>query len=505
MTESADLMFSIASSDLEALEAQVLVLGAYSTEQGPQLAEHSLDSKTAEGLQAILKDMGVTGSADQLTRLPGFEGTATDVVAIIGLGAPTENPQDQLNTFRLAAGSAVRQLAGFAEIAIDFPADSVEAVAAIAEGAAFGAFVDTQLRTKNLVEVKTPVESVVIISDVETSKATPALTRALILGQAVDSTRRLVNTPPSHLYPGSFAQKAQERVADLTDVSVKIFDEKKLAKGGFGGILGVGQGSVRPSRLVEVKYSPKKAKKSVALVGKGITFDTGGISLKPANSMVPMKSDMAGAATVLNAVAAAAELELPVEVTAYLCIAENMPSGSAIRPEDVLVMRGGTTVEVLNTDAEGRLVMADGLAYASESNPDFILDVATLTGAQMVALGTRYAAVMGEETTRNKVVEASLEAGEDFWAMPLPEHMRSELKSPVADVKNMGDSRMGGMLIAGLFLEEFVGEKNGKKIPWAHLDIAGPSFNEGSAHGFTPKEATGASLVTVVKFLENLV
>ncbi|WP_346844309.1 leucyl aminopeptidase [uncultured Rothia sp.] len=505
MTDSADLTFSVAIPDFDAIDSQVLVLGIYSTNDGPQLAPTPLNQKTTEGLQAILNDIGATGETDQLIRLPGFDGTNADIIALIGLGPQQDKETNLPTTLRYAAGSAIRQLAGFKDVALALPSASVQEVAAIAEGAALGAFVDTQLRAKNISSTKQPVENIVIVTSVDNKDAAPALTRALILGQAVDSTRHLVNTPPSHLYPATFAQKAQERVANHARVSVKIFDEKKLAKEGFGGIIGVGQGSSRPPRLVEVSYTPKKAKKSVALIGKGITFDTGGISLKPSNSMVPMKSDMAGAATVLNVVAAAAELELPIQVTAYLCIAENMPGGSAIRPEDVLTMRDGTTVEVLNTDAEGRLVMADGLAYASESTPDFILDVATLTGAQMIALGNRFSAVMGDSQTREKIVSAAHESGEDFWPMPLPDHMRSELKSPVADLKNIGNSRYGGMLMAGLFLEEFVGSVNEHKIPWAHLDIAGPAFNEGSAYGFTPKEATGVAVSTLVKFLENLV
>lgn len=504
MTESSDLMFSVTPADLDALEAQVLVVGVYSEKDGAVLAPNPLNAETAQGLQAVLEDLGVTGSADDLTRLPGLDDVGCDVVALIGLGSRKTEREQELMALRHGAGAAIRQLAGVKDVVLALPASTEEELAAVAEGAAFGAFVDYQMRTKNLDSLKTAVENVMILSDINNQKATPILHRALILGQAVDSTRRLVNTPPNVLYPESFAELAQERVANLADVTVKIFDEKKLVKEGFGGITGVGQGSSHAPRFVEVKYSPKKAQKSVALVGKGITFDTGGISLKPAGSMITMKSDMAGAATVLNVVAAAAELELPVEVTGYLCLAENMPGGNAIRPEDVLTMRGGTTVEVLNTDAEGRLVMADGLAFASESKPDVILDIATLTGAQMVALGTQYAAVMGDQKTRDAIVDAATEAGEYFWAMPLPEHLRADLKSPVADLKNIGAGRWGGMLVAGIFLEEFVGEKDGRKIPWAHLDIAGPSFNEGSAHGYTPKEATGASLSTVVRFIEKL-
>ena len=235
-----------------------------------------------------------------------------------------------------------------------------------------------------------------------------------------------------------------------------MLDDKALAAGGYGGLIGVGQGSVRGPRLVKVSYSPSRPKVKVALVGKGITFDSGGISIKPAAGMEAMKSDMAGAAAVLHTVVAAARLELPVAVTGWLCLAENMPSGTAQRPSDVLTIRGGKTVEVLNTDAEGRLVMADGLVAAVEEKPDVVIDIATLTGAQLVALGHRVSAVMGTDDVRGEVVAAAEASGEQFWPMPLPADLRAGLKSKVADLANIGD-RFGGMLTAGIFLQEFVG------------------------------------------------
>jgi leucyl aminopeptidase len=235
----------------------------------------------------------------------------------------------------------------------------------------------------------------------------------------------------------------------------------------------------------------------VALVGKGITFDSGGLSIKPAKGMETMKSDMAGAAAVLHTVLAAAALKLPVSVTGYLCLAENMPSGTAQRPSDVITQKGGTTVEVLNTDAEGRLVLADGLVAACEDKPDVVLDIATLTGAQVVALGARVSGVMGTEDVRAAVVAAAGEAGEQFWPMPLPEELRAGLTSQVADLANVSSDRNGGMLTAGIFLREFVGS-----TPWAHLDIAGPAFNEGAAWGYTPKGGTGVGVRTMLGVIE---
>ena len=304
--------------------------------------------------------------------------------------------------------------------------------------------------------------------------------------------------PPSHLYPESFANLAAELVKDYSDVSIEVYPYDRLLKEGFGGIAGVGQGSPRKPALAVVKYTPESPSAHVALVGKGITFDTGGNSLKPAASMMTMKCDMAGAASVLHAVLAASELEIPVEVTGYLCLAENMPGGASLRPEDIITIRDGRTVEVLNTDAEGRLVMADGIALASESNPTVILDIATLTGAAMAALGLRTAALMGDEDIRDRVQQAGAKSGEAYWQIPLESYLRASMNSPVADIKNMG-SRYGSMMIAGLFLQEFVGEG----IPWAHLDIAGPAFNEEGAYGFTPKEGTGFGTATLVNFIES--
>jgi leucyl aminopeptidase len=253
-----------------------------------------------------------------------------------------------------------------------------------------------------------------------------------------------------------------------------------------------------------VEYSPSKASRKVALVGKGITFDTGGISIKPAQGMGDMKSDMAGAAVVLNTALAIAELGLPLKVTAWLCIAENMPSGAAQRPADVLTVYGGKTVEVLNTDAEGRLVMADGLVAASLEHPDVIIDVATLTGAQLIALGNRTAGVMGTEHVTSAIKAAADRAGEQVWPMPLPEELRASLDSQIADIANIGE-RHGGMMTAAVFLREFVGKDgNGKQIPWAHIDIAGPSFNNGSPYGYTPKQGTGCTVRTLIAFAEDL-
>ncbi|WP_026533522.1 leucyl aminopeptidase, partial [Arthrobacter sp. H41] len=411
---------------------------------------------------------------------------------------------------RRAVGAAIRQLAGLETVVVALPSPSVAEAAAVAEGAALGAYDYEGYRSgigadgaaapkKDTGAVRNVIVHCECAQD---PTLQDALRRATVLGRNVNATRSLVNQPPSHLYPETFAQAAKDLAKGLP-VKVTVMDEKRLERDGYGGILGVGKGSSRPPRMVKVEYSPAKSKVHLALVGKGITFDSGGLSLKPAAGMQTMKLDMAGAAVVLNTLLAVAELGLPAKVTAWLCLAENMPSGTAQRPEDVLTIFGGRTVEVLNTDAEGRLVLADGLAAASEEAPDAIIDIATLTGAQMIALGTRVSGVMGDDGVRDAVKAAADRAGEQFWPMPLPEELRPSLDSQVADIANIGE-RNGGMMTAAVFLREFVGQVDGEKIPWAHLDIAGPAFNEGSAYGYTPKSGTGVGVRTLLAYIEDV-
>ena len=261
------------------------------------------------------------------------------------------------------------------------------------------------------------------------------------------------------------------------------------------------QGSEAPPRLVHLSYKGGRgAKQKVALVGKGITFDSGGLSLKPAAAMEEMKMDMGGAAAVIATMRAVAELGLSVDVEAWVPMAENMPSGAAIRPSDVLTMKNGLRVEVTNTDAEGRLILADAIARACEDRPDIVIDVATLTGAQLIALGARTTGVMSnDDDLRGSIVSAAGQAGEPSWAMPLPVELRKGLDSEIADLVNSGP-REGGMLTAGLFLKEFVPEG----VRWAHLDIAGPAYNSADAYGYTPHGGTGAAVRTFVQVLEDL-
>jgi len=437
--------------------------------------------------------LGLTGGVDEVHRLPA-NGLRTRSLVLTGAGEEV-TPE----SVRRAAGAATRTLAGLGKAAVVLPDDEPATLAAVAEGALLGAYTYTRYRLKpSKDEDKAPLGEVQLLLGHRATKAeNRSAERAQVLADAVHGVRDLVNTAPNDLYPAAFAETARAEAKGVKGVKVTVLDDKALAAGGYGGLAGVGKGSTRPPRLVKVAYSPSRPKASVALVGKGITFDSGGISLKPAANMDEMKSDMAGAATVLATVLAAARLSLPVAVTAWCALAENMPSGTAQRPSDVLTTYGGTTVEVLNTDAEGRLVLADALAAAVEEEPDLVVDVATLTGAQIIALGRRVAAVMGTDDARDEVVAAAAAAGESVWPMPLPEDLKEGLKSKVADLANTGE-RWGGTLTAGLFLAEFVGT-----TPWAHVDFAGPAYNVGTAYGYTPVGGTGMGVRTLLTLLES--
>ncbi|MFC8303770.1 leucyl aminopeptidase [Specibacter sp. NPDC057265] len=503
MSAKENISVRVVNTGLSKVSADALVIAVGKGEDGPVIVDAPLGNAAVATLKASLSALGVSGAADQVVRLPGLPESGAKVLVLLGIGA-VKGAQPTEEALRRGAGAAIRQLSGLHHVVFSLPTTTVGQVAAIAEGAALGAYQYASLHT-DLKGRREPVTKVTIHSTLaKDPELAAALERAAVLAQAVNATRTLVNEPPSKLYPATFAEAAKD-LAKGRPVKVTVMDEKRLLKDGYGGIMGVGQGSSRPPRMVKVEYKSERAVANLAFVGKGITFDSGGISIKPGAGMVTMKCDMAGAAAVLNAVLAVAALALPVNVTGWLCIAENMPSGTAIRPSDVLTIFGGKTVEVLNTDAEGRLVMADGLVAASQEHPDVIIDVATLTGAQVVALGHRTAGVMGDEGVSAALKAAADRAGELVWPMPLPEELRPSLDSPVADLANIGE-RMGGMMTAAVFLQEFIGKgKDGQTIPWAHLDIAGPAFNEGAPYGYTPKQGTGMGVRTLLAYVEDVV
>lgn len=487
----------LSSASPSTVVTDILVIAVAKTTNGPVLLT---ELEGFDGSTDALSAMGVTGAIDEVLRFAPAT-SASKSFALVGLGAAEISP----DTLRYAAGSATRQLRGVDSIALALPATSDADLLAVLEGAALGAYVYTDYRVMSQDPTTLPATSITVLSG--HIDATGLVERASVIAEAIHTVRDLVTMPASDLYPESFAD-AVSTLATGVPVEVTVLGHDELVAGGFGGILGVGQGSVRGPRLVKIVYNPSAATRHLALVGKGITFDTGGLSLKQPAGMVGMKYDMTGAATVMAVVLAAAKLGVATRITAWLCIAENMPSGSAIRPGDVLHIHGGRTVEVLNTDAEGRLVMADGLVAASEEFPDAIVDVATLTGAARVALGNRYAGLMGEPELVASVADAARETGELFWPMPLPAELRALINSDIADIANAKiGSTAGGMLLAGLFLKEFIGPKIDapeSSIPWAHLDIAGPANNSAGGYGYTGKGATGVAVRALLRLAEDI-
>ncbi|MDA5146377.1 leucyl aminopeptidase [Streptomyces sp. AD681] len=491
------------------LRADAIVIGVAKGAGGPSVAPgaEAVDKAYDGRLAAVLETLGASGSEGEVTKLPAPAGFKAPVVVAVGLGAePEKDAGFDAEALRRAAGAAARALAGAKKAAFALPVAEAADAGVVAEGVllgaySFDAYKESAKETKAAKgNGKAPLAEAALLGGKPRDKAyKAAIERAAAVAEELNRARDLVNTPPNDLNPEAFAAVAQA-AAKEHGIKVQVLDEKALTKGGYGGILGVGAGSASGPRLVKLSYTSPKAKKSLAFVGKGITYDSGGISLKPAGHNETMKCDMAGAAAVFAAVVSAARLGLEVNVTGWLALAENMPSGSATRPGDVLRMYSGKTVEVLNTDAEGRLVLADALWAASQEKPDAIIDVATLTGAMMLALGSRtYGIMANDDAFRSAVHEAAEESGEPAWPMPLPEHLRKGMDSPTADIANMGE-RMGGGLVAGLFLREFVGEG----ITWAHLDIAGPAFNEGGPFGYTPKGGTGTAVRTLVRVAERV-
>jgi leucyl aminopeptidase len=469
---------------------------------GPELgpgAEEAVAALDAP-LTPLLEARGFTGKAGEALAVPTLGRLPAATLLLVGVGERAKADAEELRT---AAAAVVRHAAGTRKAVTTLPqalpADPAGAVRAVTEGALLAAYRFDKYKGAGS-DGSRPPAVLAALALVPAKAPRAALARAVAAGQAraaaTNLARDLSNEPANAMHPVDLAAAARRLLAGK-GVTVKVKDERELAKEGFGGIVGVGQGAEHPPRLVELRYRPAQATGEVVLVGKGITFDSGGLSLKPADSMKTMKTDMSGAAAVVGTMSALADLDVKVAVTGYLAAAENMPSGRATRPGDVLTMKNGTTVEVLNTDAEGRLVMADALALGAAAKPDAIVDVATLTGACVVALGTRYTGLMGnDEALATELLDAADDAGEPTWRLPLPPEYHKELESDVADLKNVGD-RYGGALTAGLFLQDFVDGR-----PWAHLDIAGPARAEAD-DGYLVKGSTGVATRTLLSWLER--
>jgi len=468
----------------------IVVVGVSKTKEGPLLLGTAFPAEVHQALTEALAQIEADGAKDSTWRVPPPSGLMATSVVFVGLG---EAPSDT-ESLRAAAGYAAQSVTSPTRLVFTLPhADEAQAQA-IVEGALLGSYRTAKIpqRKRHLAESGL---SGVLFPRLPWAAWLPRVKPSSWCGTWVTGT-----TQP---FEPCVVVADIEKRAEGSALTIEVLDEKRLEAEGYGGLTAVGKGSINPPRLMILTYTPANPTRHVALVGKGITFDSGGLSLKPPTAMVGMKYDMTGAAVMAAATLAAAEMGAPAAITTYLCLAENMPSGTASRPNDVITIKGGKTVEVLNTDAEGRLVMADGLQAASALSPDLIIDAATLTGAARIALGERYAGLMGTDEAVAAVQEAATNTGELVWHMPLPGELRTILNSDVADIANVKPGEvLGGMLSAGQFLKEFVGTtKSGDLIPWAHLDIAGPAANSSGPYGYTPKGPTGAITRTLISLL----
>jgi leucyl aminopeptidase len=467
-------------------------------ERRPGPGAEAVDAALSGGLATFLTEAGFSGKLGEVLAVPTAGRLGAKAALLVGLG-----PRDEVDavTLRRAAAAIARRATKAAVVATTLAAacpDRVPpelAAQAVAEGATLGAYKFLEYKSD---DEPTRFHRLMLIG-VGGAAVADALERARIVTHAVSWARDRVNEPSGDKSPADFAAAARKLLTG-SGVTVTILTEPQLQAQHMGGVLGVGQGSSRPPRFVKAVYEPpgSKARGTLALVGKGITFDSGGLSLKNASGMETMKTDMSGAAAVLATMSTLKALGVRSRVIAYAPLAENMPSGTAIRPGDVLHMRSGKTVEVLNTDAEGRLVLADALSLAVSDKVDAIVDVATLTGACVVALGEKVAGVMGNQQEWVGQVRAAADrAGEAVWPLPLPADYRKLLESEVADLRNISTNGYGGALTAGLFLEAFV-----DRTPWVHLDIAGPARSP-SDDGELTKGGTGFGVRTLTELVRT--
>jgi len=461
---------------------------------GGARAGRGADAVAAFGVDAaaLLASREATGSAGEVTEVPVAR-DGVRAVLLVGVGDATPA------AMRKAGAAVARRGSGgttIATTAVDGDADNARAFAEAAALAAYSFSRRSTEKPRTLTALRFVVDAPAAVED--------ALYAATATADAVHLARDLAQTPSLEKSPEWMADRAAQIAGD-TGLTATVWDERRLAADGFGGILAVGRGSARPPRLVQLEHAPAGATEHVVLVGKGITFDTGGLSLKPLDGMKAMKTDMAGSAAVLATMSALSKLGVRRRVTALLPFAENMPGAAANRPGDVIRQWGGRSVEVLNTDAEGRLVLADALAYAvARLSPDVIVDIATLTGAITLGLGRRHAGLYSTSPALERaLVDAGAAAGERLWPMPLVEDYRDSLDSPIADLRNIGDpdkTYQGGSIVAALFLREFANPPGAVAVPWAHLDIAGVGRADGDEDEVT-KGPTGFGVRTLLRYL----
>ena len=483
----------VSDEAVDEVSADAVVVAAYVSDDGRSLSAsaRALDDALEGQLSEHLGHTSYKGKVGDVSLVPTLGRLPARTIVVAGLGKKDEVGRTEVMR---AAGSVARKLTDRTTIAsaLHEELDAEQVVAGATEGYLLGSYKFTTYKSDPR---PSKIERITMLGDPKVE----LIDHGVITAEATMLARDLVNEPGDVIYPETLAERARE-VAGGAGLGIEVLDEAELAKRGFGGLIGVGKGSERPPRLIVLHYRPDaNTTQRLALVGKGITFDSGGLSIKPSGSMETMKTDMSGAAAVIGAMSALGRLNPPVEVIGVVAAAENMVSGNSIKPGDVIKHYGGRTSEVLNTDAEGRLVLADALGYACEQKVDAVVNVATLTGAIMVALGPKAAGLFStDDVLRAELEAATGRSGERVWPMPLYDDYRSDMDSEIADIKNVGGSRWGGAIKAALFLREFV--QSG--VPWAHIDIAGPARNE-SGYDEVPKGGSGIGTRTLIAWIEG--
>jgi leucyl aminopeptidase len=490
--------FEVSSASPAKVAAGLLVLPFFQGRQpGPGVKE--VQEAIGSDLMATLAEHRVQGKVGDTFLVPTLGRIKAKALLLVGVGPKTDVGSDAIRRGAMKAGRTGAKFETIASTLHQACPDEDEGARAFAEGIVLGSYRFDRYKERPIDEAsqqKPKLKNVIVLAGADPSSTEAAVRKGQVYGDAANWARDLVNTPALDATPDFLAREAK-KMAAFKGLECKIWTKAELAKGGFGGIVGVGAGSVNEPRLIELRYKGAGSDPPIAVTGKGVTFDSGGLNLKDAQGMEPEKSDMGGAAAALAVMRAVGDLKPKINVIAAIPTAENMPGGSAIRPGDVLRHRGGKTSEVLNTDAEGRLILADALAYLSEKNPQVIIDAATLTGAAMVGLGQEIWAILGSDRELiRQLIEAGDAEGEPGWELPLYTEYRKNIESSVADVKNTGP-RWGGAINAALFLREFVGD-----APWAHMDVAGPAFSYNGGE-YWPKGGTGSPARTIIRYIES--
>ena len=483
------MKITVTQTNVLNLDVNILIAKYF---KNPNLQECTLNKLLNNEIEDfVFKKEGFNGDFGQTYLLPSSGKIKAEKVLLVGLGEKEEFTFDKL---RIATAKAVQKcdtLKNNSKVAIGIFGDfDIEKEAQItAEDAIIGVYDFDKYKSK---KNENPVEELIISTVRNFEQVEKAVRKGEIIANSMSMARDLINEPAAVIIPETLAQKAKS----VQGIDTVIYDENQIREMGLNAYYAVGKGSINPPRLIHMKYLCENPKKKVAIIGKGLTFDSGGMDLKPPASMLNMKDDMSGAACVIAVMNALAQLKPNIEVHAIVAACENMISGKAYKPGDILTAKNGKTIEVDNTDAEGRITLADALCFAEELNPDAIIDIATLTGACMVALGSVASGIMGTNPEMTKeIIDIGNENGEKFWELPLFEGYAENLKSDIADMKNTG-SRYGGASSAGMFLKNFVNNKN-----WAHLDIAGTAHIDKPQYDILKKGATGAGIRTILGWL----